>query len=137
MLLCAIQPEAHPLLSSRHSREMNQQVTPSDLEGRQSIVMLALVSVEPALRGLHDIVYEVRFFHDIVHGTLVAELQFLVGLEVAVRHNRCEKFDRPLVDPHKEYPIVQAVPVVRVKQVRLLKLREVRRQEDLDGDVRI
>ena len=114
---------------------MHQQVAASNLERCQRVVVLALVGVEPALRGLHDVVDEKGLFHDIVHGALVAELQFLVGLEVAVRHNRREKFHRPLVDPHKEHPIVQAVPVVRVEQVGLLELREVRRQEDLDWDV--
>jgi hypothetical protein len=135
MLLCAIELEPHPLLSSRHSSEVHQQIPAPDLEGRQSVVVLALVSVEPALRVLHDFASEKRLFHGPVHGALVAEQQFLVGLEVAVRDDRGEEFDRPLVDPHEEDAVVQAVPVVRVDQVRFLELGLVRRDEDLDGDV--
>lgn len=99
--------------------------------------MFALICVEPALRGLDDVVLEVGFLHEHLHRGLIAHDELDVGAEVAEGGDGGEELDGPLMDTDGEDTVVETVPVFRVDEMHIIKLTAWLGQENLNRDVRI
>lgn len=108
MPLCFLEIKSHPVTSIRYAGKMNKEVPSLELEGVNSLgrTKRLLVSIEPTLREIENIAFEMLLFQHFDEGALIAVLEFSVGIVIWEGDDSGNEFNRPRMHSNKEDTVV-------------------------------
>lgn len=135
MPLCFLEIKSHPVTSIRYAGKMNKEVPSLELEGVNSLsrIKRLLISIEPTLREIENIVSKVFLFQHFDESALIAVLELSFGMVIWEGDDSGNELNRPRMHFNKENTVVEPV---RISSDKKMDMGECwRGKENLERDI--
>lgn len=135
MALCFLEIKSHPVTSIRYAGKMNKKVSPLELEGVNSLsrIKRLLISIEPTLREIENIAFEMFPFQHFDESALIAVLEFSFWIVIWEGDDSRNELYRPRMHLDKENTVVEAVRISSDKKMYVGE--RWRGKENLERDI--